>query len=250
MITALIVDDETHNRNFLRTLLREHCPNIEIVDEAITAEDAFAKIKTYQPKLVFLDIRMREKSGFSLLKMFSEINFEVIFVSAYDKYAIRAFEFNAVAYILKPIDIDKLKKAVEKASERIAANTKNDLALHFIQTISEENDLISKFSVHHNGKVIFIHVSEISFIEARLENSMLTLANGSHYHSSKNLAQFETVLSETTNFIRINKSVIINTNDIRSYSKGELCIIDMKSGHSFEVSRRRKSEILKKLKEI
>lgn len=250
MIPSLIIDDETHNRTFLRTLLTEHCPCIHIIDEAANAEEGFAKIKRLQPQLVFLDIKMREKSGFSLLKMFNEINFEVIFVSAYNKYAIRAFEFNAVGYILKPIDIDKLIKVVAKAAERIKTNTNNDLALHFIQTISEENDLVNKFSVHHNGKVIFIHVSEISFIEARLENSMLTLSNGSHYHSSKNLAQFEAVLSETANFIRINKSVIINTNDIRSYSKGELCIIDMNSGHSFEVSRRRKSEILKKLKEI
>lgn len=250
MITALIVDDEAHNRVFLRALLAEHCPAIQILDEAVDAHEAFSKIKTQQPKLVFLDIRMRDRSGFGLLKMFNEINFEVIFVSAYDKYAIKAFEFNAVGYILKPIDIDKLKKAVEKVSERIANDKKNDLALHFIQTISEGKDLISKFSVHHNGKVIFIHISEISFIEGRQENSMIVLTNNSHYLSTKNLAQFESILAETNNFIRINKSVIINTNDLRAYSKGEICQIDMKSGHSFEVSRRRKSEILKKLRDI
>lgn len=250
MISSLIVDDEGHNRKFLRTLLTEHCPGIQILDEAENVEDAFAKIKTLQPKLVFLDVRMRDRSGFSLLKMFAEINFEVIFVSAFDKYAIRAFEFNAVGYILKPIDIDKLKKAVGKACERIVHAEKNDLVLHFIQSLSEENSLVNKFSIHHNGKVIFIHVSEISFIEGRQENSMITLKNGSHYLSTKNLAQFETVLAETKNFIRLNKSVIINTNDLRSYSKGEICNIDMNSGHTFEVSRRRKSEILKKIKEL
>jgi two-component system LytT family response regulator len=250
MITALIVDDESHNRKFLRTLLTEHCPQVHTMDEAVNAEDAFAKIKRHKPALIFLDIRMRDRSGFSLLKMFSEINFEVIFVSAYDKYAIRAFEFNAVGYILKPIDIDKLKIAVGKASERIVGNEKNDLVLHFIQTLSEENNLINKFSLHHNGKVVFIHASEISFIEGKQENSLITLTNGSHYFSSKNLAQFETVLSETNNFIRINKGVIINTHDLRSYSKGDFCIIDMKSGQSFEVSRRRKTEILKKLKDL
>jgi len=222
MVTSIIVDDERHNRTFLRALLEKHCPGVSVLEEAAGADEAFLKIRQLQPKLVFLDIKMRDKSGFALLKMFNEINFEVIFVSAFDKYAIRAFEFNAVGYILKPIDLQKLVKAVDKATDRINSSSRQDLVLHFVKTLSEENDLIHKFSVHHNGKVVFVHISEITAIEAQQENSMITLADRSHYYSSKGLAQFDALLGDTGNFIRINKSVIINTNYLRGYSKGDV----------------------------
>ncbi len=103
MITAIIIDDEQHNRNVLQTLLQKHCQDIKVLDEAGNAADAFFKIVEQNPQLVFLDIKMPGKSGFDLLKMFKEINFEVIFVSGFDEYAIHAFEFNALDYILKPI---------------------------------------------------------------------------------------------------------------------------------------------------
>lgn len=250
MIPAIIVDDERHNRTFLRGMIEKYCPGISVVEEAISADDAYIKINNCLPKLVFLDIRMRDKSGFSLLKMFSEINFEVIFVSAYNKYAIRAFEFNAVGYILKPIDSQKLIKVVEKAERRIRSSIRQNLVLHFVKTLSEENDLIHKISVHHNDKVVLIHITDISTIEAYEESSRIVLKDNSHYYSSKGLAQFDALLGETENFIRINKSIIINTNYLKSYSKREPCIIEMKTGHTFEVSRRRKAEILKRLKNI
>ena len=248
MIPTLIIDDEENNRNVLSTLLKKYCPEISIIDEAGNADEAFLKINKYHPKLIFLDIKMPQKSGFDLLKMFPVINFEVVFVTAFDHYAIHAFEFNAVAYILKPINYTKLIKAVEKVSKWVKANENNNLMLHFVKTLSDTNELMGKFSVHHNGKVVFINVSDISFIETKDNNTTLNLHDGSHYYSSKDLIAFETILRESQNFIRINKNIIINSNSIKSYSKGETCMIDMKTGQTFEVSRRRKSEILKKLK--
>lgn len=250
MIPVLIVDDEEHNRNILRTLLTKHSPELTIVDESFSAEDAFQKIKKLSPRIVFLDVKMPGKSGFDLLRMFSEINFEVIFVTAFDKYAIRAFEFNALGYILKPIDLSKLIKVIEKVSEKIRRQPDNEMVLHFVKTLSDTNELINKFSVHHNGKVIFLNVSNIVFIEAKEDHTTLTLFDNTHYYSSKDLAKYDSVLEGTGNFIRINKSVILNTHFIKSYSKGESCLIELKTDHTFEVSRRRKSEILKKLKAL
>src|SRR4051812_17564140 len=99
MVTAIIIDDEEHNRNVLRTLLEKYRPEISVIAEANSVDDAFRKIKKCDPRLIFLDIKMPVKSGFDLLKQFDEIDFEVIFVSAYNEYAITAFEFNALGYI-------------------------------------------------------------------------------------------------------------------------------------------------------
>ncbi len=122
--------------------------------------------------------------------------------------------------------------------------------LHFIKTLADKDDLINKFSVHHNGKVIFVNVNEIAFIEAKTDFCELNLANGSHYTSSKDLKSFEDVLNRAGNFIRINKSVILNTDYLKGYTKGEVCIIELRSGQTFEVSRRKKTEIISKLKSL
>jgi len=250
MITSLLIDDEENNRNVLRTLLSKYCPVIKILDEANSADEAFLKINAIKPQLIFLDIMMPKKSGFDLLKMFPVIDFEVIFVTAYDNYAVSAFEFNALDYILKPIIVQKLIKSVDKCVSKIESNSSGESIIHFIRTLSDKNDLVSKFSVHHHDKVMLIEVANICFIEAKIDNTILTLCDRSHYYSSKDLVKFESVLESLDNFIRINKSVIINTNCLKSYSKGDPCIIELKTGEVFEVSRRRKSEILKKLKSL
>lgn len=248
MIRTILVDDEAHNRSTLNTLLAKYCPGILVMAEAANAEDAFLKINALNPQLVLLDIKMPGKSGFNLLRRFSKINFEVIFVTAFNRYAIKAFDFNAVGYILKPIETKKLVKAIDHARERIAGSIQKDTMLHFVQTLSDRDELVtSRLSVHHHGKVVFIDVPDIAFIEAKEDNTILTLSDNSHYYSSKDLVKYESVLEGSGNFMRINKSILVNAQCIKSYSKGEPCVIELKTGQVFEVSRRRKTEILKKL---
>lgn len=247
-ITALIIDDEAHNRNVLKTLLQKHCPGVNVIGEAAGADPAFMLITEKRPRLIFLDIKMPHKSGFDLLKMFEVIDFEVIFVSAFNEYAITAFEFNALGYILKPIDFSKLITVVDKAVAKINANKTNQNVFHFIKTLEEKNDLINKIPVHHNEKVILLTVGEIISVEVEGAICELKLINGLKYYSSKDLKLFENMLEKIGDFIRINKSVIINAHYIKSYSKGEICIIGMADGNEFEVSRRKKTEVLRKVK--
>jgi len=247
MIPTLLIDDEEHNRKTLRILLELHCPDVAIIGEASNAKEAFDKINQHKPRLVFLDIKMPRKTGFDLLKMFPEINFEVIFVTAFNKYAVKAFEFNALGYILKPVDETKLISVVSKARKRIQDNVNDNLVLHFVRTLSETDELVNKFSIHHNGHVVLVNISDIACIEAGEDNTKITLNNNIRYYSSKRLSQFEIMLEGMTSFIRVSKSVIVNIACINDYTKGELCVINMHSGNSFEVSRRRKSDILKVL---
>lgn len=248
MITAIVIDDEAHSRTVLKTLLARYCPDIRVCGEADSADSAHELILRQKPQLVFLDIRMPGKSGFDLLKRFREIGFEVIFVSAFDEYAIKAFEFNALDYILKPIDYVKLTRAVGRAIAKINADNRNENVLHFIKTLDEKEDLVSKFSLHHNGKVVFVNVNAIACIEAKLGCCEIQLAGGERYSSCKDLKQFESILQPAGNFVRISKSVLLNIDYMKGYSKGEVCVIEMVSGQHFEVSRRKKTEIINRLR--
>ena len=246
-ITAIIVDDEEHNRRLLKLMLKNHCPLITVIDESDSADNAYKSINNLKPQLVFLDIKMPNKSGFDLLKMFDKITFEVIFVSAFNEYAITAFEYNALGYILKPIDFSKLIAAVDKAVMKINFQSQDDNVFLFIKTLEDKNDLISKITVHHKNKVVLLNIADIEFIEVNEDMCLLKLIDNKTYTSSKRLNLFEGMLKVLGNFIRINKSVIINTNYIKSYSKGEMCILEMRNGKQFEVSRRKKVEVLSKL---
>lgn len=249
-VTALIIDDEVHNRNVLQTLLLKYCPIIKIIDQADNADDAFEKINTLKPQLVFLDIKMPKKSGFDLLKQFTKINFEVIFVSAFNEFAITAFDFNAIGYILKPIDYSKLINVVDKAVIKINTNNQDDTVFHFIKTLKEEEDLINKVSIHHNGKVLFIHIDDILSIETIIDTAEIKTINNQIYYSSKGIKDFENLLKDHVSFIRISRSTLLNSNFIVSYSKGETCIVELQNGQNFEISRRKKSEVLEKIKSL
>lgn len=248
IVTAIIIDDEEHNRNVLNKLVKMHCSQVNIIAEAANVDAAFEKINELRPQLVFLDIKMPHKSGFDLLRMFDSINFEVIFVSAFNEYALTAFEFNALGYILKPIDYSKLIKVVDKAILKINSSPKNNYLGHFIKTIEDKNDLINKISVHHNEKVIFINICDIVSVEGNGNIIELKLVNNTCYYSSKSLKLFEAMLEKVGNFVRINKSVIINTDYIKSYNKGDVFNIELINGSDFEVSRRKKTDVLSKVK--
>jgi two-component system LytT family response regulator len=250
MVSALIVDDEKHNVVMLQSLLKENCPDITILDTAHNADTAYEKINSLKPQLVFLDIKMTGKSGFDLLRQFSGINFEVIFVSAYNEYAITAFEFNALGYILKPIDYVALQKTVNKAISIINARDtiNNHEIAQFIKTLEDKGDRINKILVHHNDKVVLLNVRDFVYIEGKTDYCEINLNDKSHYTSSKELKKFEDLLNEIGSFIRINKSIIVNTDYIKSYTKGEICEITVSTGQVFEVSRRKKTDIISLLK--
>ncbi len=251
MVTALIVDDERHNVVMLKALLKENCSEINILDIAYNADSAYEKIITLKPQLLFLDIKMPHKSGFDLLRMFTEINFEVIFVSAFNEYAITAFEFNALGYILKPIDFSALQKTVTKAVSIItSSNTmQNNDIIQFVKTLEDKGDKVNKISVHHNDSVVFLNVDDFVYIEGKTDFCEIHLTDNSVYTSTKELKRFENLLLEIGSFIRINKSIIINANYIKSYTKGDVCEIKVFTGQIFEVSRRKKTEVISSLKD-
>lgn len=249
-VSAFIVDDEDHNRKTLQTLLATHCPDIHVVGEAWNADEAFQLITKLKPQLVFLDVMMPKKSGFDLLKMFREILFEVIFVSAYSEHAVTAFEYNALGYILKPVDFDKLRACVSKALLRIGLSKSNESVLHFVNTLDPRSNMLKKVVIHQNEKVILVDIADIVSVVSEGDISRLSLLSKQTYISSKELKLFEGMFSETGSFARISKNTLLNLTHLHSYDKGEVCVLKMNNGHEFAVSRRKKAEILSRLNRL
>jgi two-component system, LytTR family, response regulator len=249
-IPAVLIDDESHNRSVLRTLIAKYCPDIDCIAEASSATGGYEQIVAHKPQLIFLDIKMPGGSGFDLLRRFGQIDFEVIFVSAFNEYAISAFEFNAVDYILKPIDYGRLQVAVDRAKSRIQTRVDAGHVLTFIQTLDEQSDLVNRISVHDRGRVILVSIADIVYLQALSDSTEIHLASAQQYLSSRSIKQFEEMLAHLPHFIRINKSILVNTRHIASYTKGEYCILTLDTGEEFEVSRRKKTDVLATLKGI
>ncbi len=246
-IRSLIIDDELANHSVLQNLLSRHCPHITICGNAFSAEEGLMLIAQHRPDLIFLDIKMPRVSGFDMLRTMEHIPFEVIFISGFDEYAIQAFEFNAVDYVLKPIDYTRLTAAVTRAGERLGYRKKQDNSaiIHFIRSLDEQPDTIRRITLHQNEKVHIINLDEVVYIKAASTYSEILTTSSKKFLSAKSLGDFEIMLEPAGNFFRINRSMLINTNYITHYTKGSNCFIAMKyTNDEIEVSRRRKTAIL------
>jgi two-component system, LytTR family, response regulator len=247
-LRVIIVDDEQDCREVLHQLLIRNCDEVEIIGEASNVEDAFELINKEKPNLVFLDIQMPRADGFSLLKKFREVFFSVIFVTSHEEYAISAIRFSALDYLLKPLNIDDLKDAVQRAYNNKA--TSLELQPQIINLLHQLNGdpIDSRIAIHDGGKVKLISEKNILFIEADGRYSKICMSSGEHYITARNLKEFEDYFGALSSFVRINKTHLVNALHIKEYTKGEPFILIMQNETIFEVSRRKKPEVLEKLK--
>lgn len=249
-ITAVLVDDEVSNRNVLKNLLNTFCPEIEVVGEANNIDMAYKVILNKKPQVVFLDIQMPNGNGFSLLKRFDQIPFQLIFVTSFDQYAITAIKYSALDYILKPIAVDELKVAVKKAAKLILEKSNNTAQVVNLLSNSSDDEIVKKITLHHKGKVRFIKVNEIVSIEGDVNYSDLFLNSGEKIVTTKTLKDMEDLLENDSSFLRISKSCIINVHYVTDYSKKEPYFLTLSNGKEFEISRRKKQEVNEKLSSL
>lgn len=244
---AIIVDDEERARRSLETLLQLHCPDVEIVDQCANVPKAVLAIKQHQPNLVFLDIEMPEFSGFELMQFFDTINFEVVFVTAYSEYAVEAFEYSAVDYVLKPVQVEKLKAAVEKAKVRVESHNMKQRLEVLKQNF--QSDEFSKIALPVSDGLLFVEVSMITMLQADGAYTNVWMVDGSKLLVSKKLKFFEDLLMKRKNFFRIHRSHLINLNFIKKYNRLE-SYIEMDNGSTMPVSKERKKEFEESFNEI
>ncbi|MBP7510326.1 MAG: response regulator transcription factor [Bacteroidia bacterium] len=250
-IKTVLVDDERNGREILLALLEKFCLNIEVIGTADSAELAINLIRETKPNLVFLDINMPGMSGFEMLEKLAPIGFEVIFVTAHDAYALKAFKFSAIDYVLKPIDLEDLQKAVEKVEEKLNVKQDNSQGrykelFHNIKNIQNPFD---KLGLATRDGLIFVKISEIIRLESDVNYTWFFLQNGEKTLASKTLKEFEEMLEEY-NFYRVHKSHLINLAHLQRYIKGEGGSVVMSDGSEVDVSRRNKEGLMKRLQNL
>ncbi len=217
-IKAVVVDDEINARENLQYLLKEFCEEIEVVSEASNVDEAVKVIEKNKPQIVFLDIEMPQKNGFQLLNEFSEINFQIIFITAYDIYAIKAFEVSAIDYLLKPIDIDRLKESVKKARKVINQNLDTSSRLELLKENKKE---VKRIAIPYKSDYAIVNIEDVICIEADRMYSVIYTSKSKKYTVAKKLSYYEKLLCERGSFIRVHRSWIVNINEVNMYSKKE-----------------------------
>ena len=245
MIKAIIIDDEMHCRKTLSMLLKEYCPNVHVLEQCEDAQTGIQAIRRFSPDLVFLDIEMPHMNGFEMLEQFPEIPFAVVFTTGYDQYAIKAFRFSALDYLLKPIDHEELKKAIDKISLHIQTLLPQQLEI-LLQRLQHQPTSISKVAVPTMEGLQMISVDSIISCASDRNYTVLMLKDKQKIVVSRILKDIEEMLEDYA-FLRVHHSYIVNLNEINKYIKGEGGYLIMNDGSSIDVSRSRKEILLKKL---
>jgi two-component system LytT family response regulator len=237
-IGAIIIDDEQSACDILSSLIERFTMGVQVVGVANDLTEGVRLIERLNPDVVFLDIQMPRYSGFEILSFFPEPTFEIIFVTAFDHYAVRAFEISAVDYLLKPIGITKLQSAIEKLHEKIAQNQLEERYDLLLENLKHEFPTHIQVSTHQGKERLLL--SSIQAFEADESYTKIHL-NNHKLVSSKNLKQFEHLLSNHPDFLRVHKSWIINLNEISEYSKSSL-EIKLRNGLTARLSRIKKNQ--------
>jgi two-component system LytT family response regulator len=248
MIKALIIDDEPSAVKTLTLMLQHYVPEVTELKSANDPHDGLRLLKIYAPDLLFLDVQMPLMNGFELLKQLPEINFNIVFTTAFDKYAVEAIRFSAVDYLMKPIDGDELQAAIKRYISRVEASVNNKPLysnfLHNIHAVTRDN---FKLALPTTQATFFYKPSEIIRLEGESNYTKFFFTGGKTLLTSKTLKEYEEIL-EGHDFIRVHKSHIVNKAHVVNYSGDGL--LTLSDNSKVEISRRRKEEVTLQLKSL
>ncbi|MFT4205188.1 MAG: LytTR family DNA-binding domain-containing protein [Chitinophagaceae bacterium] len=247
MMKAIIVDDEPNNVNNLRALLSKYCPQVDIAGTETDSARAIQLIREMRPELLFLDIQMPGKSGFDVLTDIGFSDVAVIFVTAYDQYGIQALRVSAVDYLLKPIDIEQLKTAVQRAEARIAQHRKNDNLDNLLSLLQNRHHLENhRIAIASTGETRFVHVRDILHCESDNSYTYIYLENGEKLLSSQPMHHYESVLA-SYGFIRTHQSHLVNKAFVKSIVKRDGQYVQLSNGDTAPISRYKLEDVKKVL---
>ncbi|MCC6701401.1 MAG: response regulator transcription factor [Fluviicola sp.] len=242
---AIIIDDEPMARQLLNGILQQHCPQVEVVDLCPNLPEGVKSIHKNQPDLVFLDIEMPGHSGLELLDFFNDadVNFSIIFTTAYNQYAIKAFKLSAIDYILKPLDAESIIDAVN----RFEANRNKGMDFSILKENLSSGSQSKKLAIHTVSSILFLELKEICFLKADGAYTQIHSKDGNKIISSRSLKYFEQTLSDHPNFIRCHKSFIVNVDEITEYVKTDGGSLLVNGKHEVAVSSDKWQEVLEKI---
>lgn len=243
-IKAIIIDDEPYCCEALATLL-DDIPEIEVRTICHSAVDALTAIKKHSPDLVFLDVEMPKMNGFELLEQLPSVNFEIIFTTSYDQYALKAIRFSAIDYLLKPVDSEELQKAIQKVINRTLKPITQQLEI-LMQKINQPSTPINKIAMPTMEGLQLITVESIISCESDSNYTIIKLKGNKKIIVSRTLKEIEELLEEHS-FVRVHRCYLANLNEVEKYVKGEGGYLLMSDGSTIDVARNKKEMLLKKL---
>ena len=241
MLKAVLIDDDESNLSSLSEKLAKHCPQINIVARCDNAEDGIKSIEGLQPDVVFLDIEMPVMNGFLMLQQLNYKNFGLIFVTAYDHYAIKAIRYSALDYLVKPVEISELAMAVKKAEENRKAQHSQPQIELLLEHLSKKQ--LRRISIPTTEGLQFINLENIAHLEATDNYTNIFLSDNRKFLVSRTLKDFEEMLPAEI-FVRIHHSTIVNKFYVEKYIRGDGGRVIMRNGKVLDVSKRKKSDFL------
>lgn len=247
---AIIIDDEERARRLLRTLIGDSCPQITEVEEAPNLKEGIRKINEFQPEIVFLDIEMPGYSGIQLLDFFpsSMVNFEIIFTTAYSEYAIKAFQLNAVDYLLKPLRDEQVAVAVEKAIQQRGKSQISEKLDELKNTLQSSN--IRKIGLPLANGILFVKFDDIILMEAdRMYTRVFTMTDG-EILVSKPLKFFADLLEDSSEFYKPHRSYLVNLKFLKQYVTSDGGYIVMENNRTVSISKEKKEEFLQLMQSV
>ncbi|HEY4965809.1 MAG TPA: LytTR family DNA-binding domain-containing protein [Puia sp.] len=245
MIKSIIVDDEPYCCETLELMIGKFCPDLEISAICTSGSEALKAVAQHHPALVFLDIEMPFMNGFQFLENLSGINFELIFTTSYDQYAIKAIRFSALDYLLKPIDREELIQAVAKVSGRLQSPSQGQLEL-LLQKYHSPKDSLKKIALPTMEGLQMVDVAAIISCASESNYTNFFLKNNKKITVSRTMKDMEELLADYS-FLRVHNSFMVNLNEVEKYVKGEGGYLIMSDGSNIDVSRTRKETLLGKL---
>lgn len=242
-LRVIIVEDEKHSKENLKNLLIEFCEGIEIVGLATSVSDAVTLIKEKKPDVIFLDIELQTGTGFDVLNQVMHLNFDVIFTTAFEQYAIKAVKFSSLDYLLKPIDIEELQEAVEKAKKSKDETVYKKQLKILIQNLEEQKTTLNKICLATSEGFEFLNVSDIIYCKGEGSYTKFTLKEGDSILVSKHLKEYENLLLEQS-FMRVHKSYLINLKEVKKFVKSDGGYIVMNNDEAVSIARSKKDDFI------
>lgn len=249
MIKAVIIEDEIKGLNNLKNLLGKYCENVEVIGEAENIESGLELLSSSKinPDVAFLDINLPDGLVFQLLNQLPQINFDIIFVTAYEKFAVKACQYSSIGFIIKPIDPDLLQEAVSRI--RVGSGNKISQRLEVFNQTYHNPNAFEKMSISALDGIYFINIKDIIRCEAEDNYTHIHLNTGERITASKTIKAYESMLSGV-NFYRVHKSHLINLNYMRKFVKGDGGYLVMIDGKKIEVSRRRRPAFMEQMRRL
>lgn len=244
MIHTIIIDDEPNAVGLLTLRLEQHCPHIDVVAACTNSQKGVDAILTLRPDLVFLDIEMPQMNGFEVLQAVAGVPFSLVFVTAYDRFALKAFRYSAVDYLLKPIDTQELIQAVQRVEK--SQKTGSEQIDHLRgQLTNQTRTLPDRIALPYQNGVAFVNLKDILYCESDDNYTKFHLADGQHYLATKSMREIQDLLEER-DFLRVHRQYLINLNHIKKFVKGEGNYVIMTNGQSIPVSRAQKERLMER----